>query len=250
MLASSHIVNALSQPTEVTLSELIEEYSLTELGTLEALLLLQEVLDQWKMILDPGIGFGSLGELRILRSVNRAQIEQRVLNDVAQGEGQRVEFKKTLVLDVDKHLIGGVEIAKCYSDKVLLSALKTVAGFMNTQGGIIIIGVDDSGRPCSIDREFPIVCPKGNETIDGWELTFRGKVEQLFLEGPSLQSYIEVDFCIIDSQQVARIAIGPRSRLTFMNLDGQERLYLRVGNRTQNIRLSQIEDFLRVSRVP
>ncbi|MEO7409815.1 MAG: ATP-binding protein [Sphingomicrobium sp.] len=227
----------------------MKEYGLTEVSTLEALQALQEALDEWKMILEPGIGLGTLDELRVLTGVNQTQTERRVKNDVAQGEGQRVEFKRSLALDVDKHLIGGVEIAKCYSDEVLLSALKTVAGFMNTQGGILLIGIDDNGTPCSIAKEFPIICPKGNESVDGWELAFRGKVEQLFLEGASLQAYIEITFCIIDGQQIARLAIGPRSRLTFMTISGQDRLYLRVGNRTQNIRLSQIEDFLQVLRV-
>lgn len=248
MLASLHIVSALTQPTEITLATLIEEYGFSEMNTLEALQSLQRALDEWEMVLEPSIGLGTLDELRVLTGANQTETERRVRNDIVQGEGQRLEFKQSLALDVDKHLKGGVEIAKCYSDEVLLSALKTVAGFMNTLGGVLLIGVDDDGEPVSILREFPIVCPKGNESCDGWELAFRGKVEQFFLEGGSLQAYIEINFGIIDGHQIARLTIGPRSRLTFMTVGGQERLYLRVGNRTQNIRLSQIEDYLQVSR--
>jgi predicted HTH transcriptional regulator len=66
--------------------------------------------------------------------------------DIARGEGPGLEFKESLILDVKKHVIGGQPIEKCFSDEVLHSTLKTIAAYVNSGGGTLLVGVaDDAG---------------------------------------------------------------------------------------------------------
>ena len=63
---------------------------------------------------------------------------------VAAGESKTVEFKSTL----------RVNLHTGKSDKdIEHEALKNVAAFLNTDGGALIIGVDDDGNPLGLDND-------------------------------------------------------------------------------------------------
>lgn len=68
-----------------------------------------------------------------------------LLRIIRDGENQKVEFKETLSLDVksltkEKHLEHSV--------------LKTIAGFLNAEGGLLFIGVHDSGTVTGLQDEL------------------------------------------------------------------------------------------------
>jgi Putative DNA-binding domain len=247
-MACLDIVLALQSPRETTVSGLLETYNLTAENILSALDTLNNILNEWGVSLDPEIGSGSLDDVRVLRRTNDDSVTSLITDEILRGEGQSIEFKQTLCFDVKKHLVGGKDVKECYSDKVVLSTLKTVAGFLNGSGGVLLVGVSDDGELYSIEKEFGLACPKGNITVDGWELTFRGLIERYFLEGSMVQPYVDIAFSTINECVVARINVGRREKLTFMNFEGTERLYVRVGNRTQSVAISQIEDFFDLGR--
>src|SRR6185369_351200 len=67
--------------------------------------------------------------------------EERITQIIAEGENDRTEFKSTLRWNLKENKIDhGVEIAW----------LKTIAAFLNTDGGRLVIGVDDRGVPLGI----------------------------------------------------------------------------------------------------
>ena len=47
-------------------------------------------------------------------------------------------------------------------------AARTVAGFMNAQGGLLVIGVDDDGKPLGLDRDLATL---GRKDLDGFQQT-------------------------------------------------------------------------------
>jgi len=55
---------------------------------------------------------------------------------INQGENDHVELKETL--RTNRH-------TKSKDDKIELASLKTLAGFMNSHGGVLFIGVADDG---------------------------------------------------------------------------------------------------------
>ena len=52
--------------------------------------------------------------------------------------------------------------------------IKTVAAFMNTDGGTLLIGIDDNGQPVGVEADYPLV--KGGDR-DGWELWLTAAVK-------------------------------------------------------------------------
>jgi len=69
----------------------------------------------------------------------------KVRGIVREGESKQTEFKETLCLDIRK---GTKE------KHIETSALKTVVAFMNTDGGTLLVGVDDKGVVKGIEEEI------------------------------------------------------------------------------------------------
>ena len=66
---------------------------------------------------------------------------------IDQGESDVVEFKSTLRMNLH---------TRAADKRMEQAVLKTVAGFLNTNGGTLIVGVSDAGTPIGIDADkFP-----------------------------------------------------------------------------------------------
>ena len=99
------------------------------------------------LALDPSIGGLSPEQQRLVaQSAARSDDEHgdEIAKMVAAGESKTVEFKSTL----------RVNLHTGKSDKdIEHEALKNVAAFLNTDGGTLVIGVDDHGNPLGLDND-------------------------------------------------------------------------------------------------
>ena len=104
---------------------------------------------------------------------------------IRQGESQTVEFKETF----------GLDVAKQTKEKYMeLSALKTIVAFLNTVGGVLLIGVTDSGDISGVDAEIQKL-HKGNS--DKFLLHFKNLIKTKIGE----QFYPYIGYKIIDMGQ-------------------------------------------------
>ena len=85
-------------------------------------------------------------------------VEQGVRSLLNGGESAVVEFKSTARCNLHT---GKADPA------ITWAVVKTIAAFMNTHGGTLLIGLDDEGRPVGIESDYSFV--KGGDR-DGWEL--------------------------------------------------------------------------------
>ena len=96
--------------------------------------------------------------LEELRSIEKtADLESLI----SSGESTRLEFKQTMQWDTALHK---------RNPELLRACVKTVCAFLNAEGGILLIGVANSGEPTGLEddiRDF-----KDRKTIDGFELRF------------------------------------------------------------------------------
>lgn len=84
-------------------------------------------------------------ELLTVGSAPAAAVAPIAIADlIAGGETRAVEFKSTLRMNLHT---GQVD------DKIQVSALKTIAGFLNAKGGTLLIGVADNGEVLGLDAD-------------------------------------------------------------------------------------------------
>lgn len=237
------LVAALSTPSQTTLATLIEEYEWDDKGILEALNELRVIFDAWQIECLPPLGEFGLDDDRVVRRRVSDNPLQLTIAELARGESESLEFKESLVLDVKKYLIGGQPLRQCYSSSVLNSSLKTIAAYLNSEGGVLLVGVSDQGRVVGISREFPIIPGAAKYDFDEWELYFRSMIEKNFYNGRSLSASVRIARVDHSEGTLARIVVGARRELCVLRTDDGDKLFIRAGNRTLSVGLAEIDRY-------
>lgn len=146
--------------------------------------------------------------------------EAQIAGLIASGEHNALEFKSTLRYDMHS---GQANAALQYG------VAKTVAGFMNTDGGTLLIGVNDEGAIVGIEHDLRTLTSKPN--LDGWELAFsQAMVNHL---GHDAAACLSLRLVETREGTVAVVRCRPRSRPTWVAEGEDRRLFTRVGNATR-----------------
>ena len=160
-------------------------------------------------------------------SDSEAAIEKLDLAAVIEsGESEAVEFKSTLRVNLHTG-----EVDK----RMELSVLKTLAGFLNTRGGTLVIGVSDDGTPVGFGADkFP------NEDKMALHLVNVVKARM----GPNFVTAMHVHFEDYDDDRVLVVRSSPSSKPVFVK-DGEiERFYIRTGPSTTELTASQTQTYV------
>ena len=150
-------------------------------------------------------------------------VEQGVRSLIEGGESSAVEFKSTARRN---------QHTKAPDKEIAWAVVKTIAAFMNTNGGTLLVGVDDHGQPVGIEADYPFV--KGSNR-DGWELWLTSIVKNTL--GPVAATDLDVRFCMFDDRTIARIDVPPGVKPVFASRKGESRevFYARLNNSTEEL---------------
>lgn len=113
------------------------------------------------------------------------------------GESKIVEFKST----GRKNLTTGQK-----DPAIEWAVIKTIAGFMNSHGGTLLVGVQDDGSVLGLEEDFTVFSKKNT---DGWELWLTDLLIQVF--GKAVTANVTVAFSTTNERTVARIDVAPAS---------------------------------------
>jgi serine/threonine protein kinase len=152
---------------------------------------------------------------------------------IAAGERDNIELKSSLhhahgplPLDLQGQLEQGklqpAQVRKVLHKRLNKEVTKTIAAFLNTGGGTLLIGVADDGTVLGIEPDFQY-CQKGKQDADGWMLSLEAVV----------WGAIRVSLVPHGEQIVGVILCPRRSCQTWHDEDGGERFYIRAGNATE-----------------
>jgi hypothetical protein len=150
-----------------------------------------------------------------------------VLELIAQGESHTLEFKETLEYNIHTNQ-RTTELAK--------SSLKTIAAFLNANGGTLLIGVSDTGEVKGIARDLQFV--RGNNR-DGFEQKLRSLINDHF--DPSPRGNVQITFEELQEGTVCKIKVQQSSEPIAYDND----FYIRDGNGTRKLEGRDLADWLR-----
>jgi uncharacterized protein YaaQ len=146
---------------------------------------------------------------------------------ISQGETSHIEFKSTLRINI---------YTNEKDPKIEHSVLKTIAGFLNSGGGTLLIGVTDEGKPIGIDAdEFK------NEDIMNRHLVSIinskiGTQHMLYIQ-PRFESYNGFKILVVDCL--------PSQSPIYLKDDKKEIFYIRTGASTVELKPSQIQEYIK-----
>lgn len=152
------------------------------------------------------------------------RIQQGVNTLIRQGESRVLEFKST----ARRNLFTNKK-----DSSMEWAVVKTICAFMNSDGGTLLVGVDDEGRPLGIELDFPYVHSKNR---DGWERWLLDLASNSM--GTSAATDLRVWFCAIDGKTIARIDVSRATSPVFakMSKSGKgEVFFARLGNATKEL---------------
>lgn len=156
---------------------------------------------------------------------------------IDKGESDELEFKSTLRWDIKESRV---------NKKLEEVILKSVAAFANSQGGTLLIGVDDEGRVLGLEHDYLSL---GDVDRDKFELHLRNLLNQQFGTGV-VTSKIDIMFHEVEENEVCQIDVASVKEPLILKLkdkNGQliEKFYVRSGNSSQEIPLSELHSYMK-----
>jgi len=181
-----------------------------------------------------------------------AHVNLRKLID--SGENHNVEFKSSALWsskltneEIKEYKPASKELHKYGQNTSKIIIAKTVAGFLNTDGGTLIIGVfenKNSGQDEVIGIEPD--CEKLKDSnVDG----YRRMLVDLFKDyfAPSifnhLNQHLTINFEEINSARVCGIIASPSDERVFASFKNEEHFYIRTDASTRELSGSAIVDY-------
>ncbi len=163
---------------------------------------------------------------RLAGSPHAVNVAPQLADLIAASESDAVEFKSTL----RTNLHTGEKDAR-----MEMAVLKTIAGFLNTQGGTLIVGVSDDGSPVGLE-------PDGFENEDKAALHLINLLKDRL--GGHHALHVHPRFDDHEGQRVLLIECD-RSKSPVFVKDGQaERFFVRYGPSTQELVGSTAQGFI------
>jgi len=147
---------------------------------------------------------------------------ERLTAIIDAGEGDSVEFKSTMRWNLH---------ADRSDKKIEDGCLKTVAGYLNADGGVLLVGVADDGEVIGLGKDH-----------------FQTEDKMLLHWVNLIKAYLGAEYlrCIrsmvleLDGQRVLVVECLPATSPVFVNRDNEESFFVRMSNTTQPLKPSEV----------
>ena len=161
-------------------------------------------------------------------SFNTEDPEGHVRSIIEKGENRAVEFKSTLRMNLHSKKPG---------KEIELAWLKGVAAFLNTDGGVLLIGVTDDGEITGIERDV-------FENEDKCRLHFKNLIGKHI--GADLSKYIRFILVPMNGKTVGVVLCARADEPVFLKEgSNKEHFYIRNGPASDELPVSQALNYIK-----
>jgi len=145
---------------------------------------------------------------------------------ITSGEGETLEFKSTLRWNLHTGKPG---------KEIENASLKTLAGFLNSNGGILLIGVDDEGKALGLETDK-------FQNQDKMLLHLNNLINAHI--GLEFAEYVSTSIVQLDGAEVLAVQCDASPKPVFFRRDNKEIFYVRAGPSSQALSPSQLLGYL------
>ena len=145
---------------------------------------------------------------------------------VGGGENTTTEFKATLRTNLHTQKVDA---------RMEHSCLKTIAGFLNANGGTLIVGVTDDGSPVGLSAD-------GFKDEDQIGLHLVNLVSDRM--GGHFMMYVHPRFEDFDGQRVMAVQCWPAKSPVFVKDAGAEKFFVRAGPSTMELQGAKMQEYI------
>lgn len=121
------------------------------------------------------------------------------------------------------------------------SVLKTVAAFLNSAGGTLVIGVEDNGHILGLARDLQVV----GDSQDRFEQTLMNLIHGRM--GAKFAPFIKLRFEQTDGQTVCVVDVDKASEPAFAKSPRGKEFFTRLGNTTRTLDPEETLDYVQMN---
>ncbi len=147
------------------------------------------------------------------------------------GENDTVEFKSSLRWDYRENAVNKT------LEQVII---KTIAAFLNTKGGTLLIGVADDGTVPGLENDYRSFTKK--QSRDGFILALTSLINQHI--GKDFHRYISINIRVLEGKDVCVVTIRPGNTPVFLGSKEKEEFYIRAAASSQSLSLSETHKYI------
>ncbi len=149
---------------------------------------------------------------------------------IDKGENDQIEFKSSLRWDYNQEKV----------NKVLEQVIaKSISAFLNTDGGMLFIGVNDNGEILGLDSDYQSMSKKSR---DGFLLTLTSVVNAHL--GKQWHKYLSINMISINDKDICIVNIDKAPEPAFLEKKGNEEFYIRTSASSQPLGLKEAYQYI------
>lgn len=185
-----------------------------------------------ELALNPTSSHSITGQLdQILLAINKLSEADKIKAIIREGETKQVEFKESFSLDTRDKTEQGKR------KDLELASLKTVAAFLNSSGGMLLIGVSDEGEIGGLESELKKFY---KSSIDGFLLHWKNQLKQRI--GEQFYHYIDPRVVKVDEKPVLAVECNPSKTACY--IDNKD-FYVRTNPATDKLDGPKLVEYVR-----
>ena len=119
---------------------------------------------------------------------------------IMQGESNTLEFKSSLRYCLCQ---------KSSQKYIEHAAMKTIAAYLNSEGGTLLIGVDDNGTILGLDNDFSTFSKKKTDKVDEFLKHFDNLIANNF--GDTIHHYLDIEFPNVEGKLICAITVKEKA---------------------------------------
>jgi len=174
--------------------------------------------------------------LEINKLINYTSEQLRIKQLIESGESATVEFKSSL-----RYCF----FQKKEDKKIEHASMKTIAAFLNTDGGTLLIGVDDKQNILGLENDF-ISLRKSDNKKDEFQKHLDNLIENYF--GNPAFSFLTILFHEFEDNIISEIQVKPNTKkhmmLKNMSENGKEEFYIRRSASTKALSPTEMLEYI------
>lgn len=151
-------------------------------------------------------------------------------------EGPTLEFKSSLRWDYKEQKI---------NKELERVAARTLAAFMNAEGGTLVVGVSPDRRVLGLDADLVTI---SQHDLDGWEGALRTALNNHL--DKDVAAVVAVNFAAVDGQTVALVRADRETKPIFLRNNNQTEFHVRAGNRTEMMGVQEATSYIQKHFAP
>jgi predicted HTH transcriptional regulator len=156
----------------------------------------------------------------------KEKTEDKLEKLIEKGESNKIEFKSTLRWNI---------YAERMDKNIEHSVLKTIAAFLNTDGGSLIIGIDDEKKALGLEMDK-------FENHDAMLLHLMNIVKDRI--GAKFTRFFDINIEKYKGKEVLYLDCRPGLVPAYVKHNNQEKFYIRTGPSTTELSVSEIHEYI------